>query len=569
MCTTMSQYDAQHNEYNNTVGSFTQDRAQDFYQNVINISESISSQYSLDVMSDITKILKVPQVREDYKQQLLGDVVQEGHFGDKYYDMLPSKMEQLFENTADEMVRESSVFQLSPVVGITLPVLKKNWLECHAKDIVMTEVPTKPIVKAQFERKFLKDRDGNKYYIPEVFYNDKYKEIMAQGMGKPIEGSFYPVPTMDLGILELSGGTMQTRDTLGFDFHIRAVKIKTKKTDGTEQIKVIDGLEIKPNTAADNSFMARVTAENEDGTKVEDIISGQVDQYAGKVSVSVSGGKITEVQFGGHLSNENNVQSIDLDRERKTMEWIIPEQTRINTGVTIERVKDFRALLNIDLVSEFIGDITTTLTQYEDSTILDYLDKQLQQWKGKKELPFGYSDGFVESYEFSLTPVTNAYNTQSMYISTELPFRLNRELVALKNKLKTEEIMFVIYANPEHITLLQDNIKWIINDDTKIGGIQLEYKFGVVTGIQDRAHVVSSLKVPKDVGFRIVAYPTSKNNITFKHYKYSFNIENSYKNPMTPLTPNIMGTSRFLTTHVLPVQGEFLLTNSDFGRKTT
>lgn len=553
------------NEYNNTVGAFSIDRAQDFYQDVIGLHESFSNTYGVDTMSDMTKILSLGNLREDYKNQLIGDIMQES-FGDSYYDLMPQKMEQLFENTATELVRESGVMALSPIVGVTLPVLKKNWLECHAKDIVMTEVPTKPIVKAAYERKFLKDRDGKKHYIPEIFYNDKYKEVMDLGRGKAIVATFFAVPAMDIDVLTLSGGSLQTRDQLAMDFHIKAVKIKTTGSAG-EEIKTVEGLEIKPNAAAGNSFTYRVIADNHDGSKSEDLITGQVDFYSGKVSVGTTAGKITEVQFGGHLSNENNVQSLELDRERELMEWIIPDNVRINTGVTIERVKDFRALLNVDLVSEFIGDITTTLTQYEDSQVLDYLDTQLKNWKGKKQLPFGYADGFVESYEFNLVPVANAFNTQSSYISTELPFRLTRQINALKNKLKTEEIMFVMYGNPEHITLIQDKVKWIIDDDTKIGGIQLEYKFGVMTGVKDRVHVVSSLKVPKNAGLRIVAYPTSKNNITFKHYKYSFNIENSYRNPFTPLVPNIMGTSRFLTTHVLPVQGDFTFTNDDFGRK--
>ena len=76
---------------------------------------------------------------------------------------------------------------------------------------------------------------------------------------------------------------------------------------------------------------------------------------------------------------------------------------------------------------------------------------------------------------------------------------------------------------------------------------------------------MSSLKVDKKKGLRVVAYPTTKDTITFKHYKYSLNIENVYRNPLTPSVPNVMGTSRYLTTEVLPIQGQLELTNNGFG----
>jgi hypothetical protein len=436
----------------------------------------------------------------------------------------------------------------------------------------MTEVPSKPIVKVAFERKFLKDKSGNKHYIPEIFYNEDYKQILDLSKGKHISDAWYPttgnLPMQDLNILQLSGGTMETRDSLAYDFAIQAVQIATKKADGTDEVTTVSGLNIQPDLASNGSFTYRVKAVGGDGETVEDILTGQVDTYYGKVSVASTAGKILKVQFGGHLSNENNLETVELDRERETREWKIPDGQRINTGLTIEKIKDYKALFNIDVTTEVISDISTVLTQFEDSDIMSFMDKSLNTWRGRKDLPFGYSDGFVESYEFSAQPPSNVFVTTSAWIQTELKFNLNREIDSLKEKLKTQDIMFVVYGNPANITLIQDDVKWIIDEDTKIGGIQLDYRFGVMTSNKNRIHVVSSMKVGREKGIRIVAFPLSKEVITFKHLKYSLNIENVYRNPFTPLTPNVMGTSRYLTTEVLPVQGEFVITNNGFGRTT-
>lgn len=558
------------------IGSFVGDKQVDFKNGVKSLFEGFRGAYSIDAVDDLVKVLKVDALKEDYKQRLLGDVLEES-FDDPYYALIPQKLEQLFENSALEIVREASaVGQLSPIVGISLPILKKNFLECHSKDIVMTEVPSKPIVKVAFERKFLKDKTGNKYYIPDIFYNDSYKEVLAMAKGKTISDAWYPVrdtdvtaslPIQDLPIMSLSGGTMEARDQLAYDFCIEALRIEVPNADGSGVVlKDFDGYNIQPDMGSHNSFTFRVKVNGDNGAVVEDIVTGMVDLYAGKVSVASTAGKIKQVKFGGHLSNENNLETVELDRERETREWKIPDGQRINTGLTIEKIKDYKALFDIDVTTDIIADMSTTLTQFEDSYILDFLDDSLNKWKDKKDLPFGYTDGFVESANFSCTPPSNVFVTPSQWISTELKYYLNRHIDQLKVKLRTVDIMFVVYGHPNNITLIQDDVKWVIDEDTKIGGIQLDYAFGVMTTNKNRIHVVSSLKVPQDKGLRVVAYPVSKETITFKHYKYSLNIENIYRNPFTPLTPNVMGTSRYLMSEVLPVQGQFTLQNNTWGR---
>jgi hypothetical protein len=563
----------------NVVGSFVTDREHDFKASIKAVLEGFRNATQTDPIEDIAKILKIDSLTEDYKNRLIGDVLTESAIkDDPYLSLMPEKLEQLFENTRLEILRESSVGQLAPIVGISLPVLKKNYLQCHSKDIVMTEVPAKPIVKVSFERRFLKDKNGNRYYIPEIFYDDSYKNVLGEMRGKPISNKWYPevgsLPFQDLDLLTESGGSMQMRDSLGLDFVIDAVQIEVMGPAATPTpvLKTIEGLNIVPDTGVNGgagigSFSYRINTEDEQGNPVSDVIVGQISFYDGKVSVASTGGKIKKVRFGGHLSNQNNVNTVDLDRERENLTWQIPDGYRLNTGLTIEKIKDYKALFNTDITTEIIADISTVLTQLEDSTILDFLDSSLAKWKTKKNLPFGYTDGFVESYRFSATPPANIFVTVSQWIGSELKYFLNREIDQLKTKLRTEDIMFVVYGHPNNITLIQDDVRWVIDEDTKIGGIQLDYKFGVMTANKNRVHVVSTLKVPKSKGIRIVAYPLSKEVITFKHYKYSLNIENVYRNPFTPLTPNVMGVSRYLTTEVLPVQGEFIIYNDDFGRQ--
>lgn len=562
----------ENNEAYRTVGSFVQDKNKDFKNGCVNLFESFKDAYSTDAATDIVKILRMPTLKECYKDKLLGDVM-ESTFEDKYYAGLAPKLEQLFENTALDIVKESNLGQIAPIVGLTLPILKKNFIECHAKDIVMTEVPTKNIIRVAFERKFLKDKAGKPHYIPDIFYNDEYKTILDASQGKKIDDSFYPtdvsatLPIQDLPILNLSGGSLEARDSLAYSFSIEAVKMEVLSANGTDkEIIEITGLEIKPDMTT-GSFSSRIKGYGKDSatTAVFDVITGQVNFYDGTVSVASTGGAIKKVKFGGRLSNENNMNTSELDRERTIREWQIPDGLRINTGLTVERIKDYNVLANIDITADVISDMSQVMTQFEDSAILDFLNESYNKWLGKTDLPFGYTGGFVRKSVFSCTPPTNKYVTDSQWINTELKFYLNRLIDDMKQILKNQDMMFVVYGNPANVTLIQDDVKWIINEDSNVGGVQLEYKFGVITNNQNRIHVVSTMKAPKDLGLRIIAYPTSNEVITFKHYKYSLNIENAYRNPYTPLSPNIMGTSRYKTVELLPVQGKFELTNNSFG----
>lgn len=546
------------------IGSFAKSKNEDWKNGINSLMEGFKTQFGLDPLNNIRDILENDVLCEQYKEALLGDVF-EADFNDEYLNLMPEKLDQLFENTKDEIITENyGVGQMSPIVGYTLPILKKNYIECHGKDIVMTEVPSKPVIKIAFERKFLKDKAGKKYYIPEIFYDESYKEVSEKAKGKKVSDKWYPetgtLPMQDLAIMNESGGTLETRDQLAHDFCIQAIKMEV---DGKEVIK--NGLDIKPDYSSNNNITYRCKHVKESGDVVEEVLTGTVDYYHGTITVATSGSLIKQVQFGGHLSNQNNNETIELDRERETVTWHIGEGERINTALTIEKIKDMKSLLGIDVTPEAIADMSSTLTQFEDAHIMSYLKNSLDIWKDKTDLPFGYTGGFVETATFNCVPGSTLAVTQSEYIESELKFRFNRLLSELKDKLKTTDLMFVVYGHPTIIELFNASVDWKFDEGSKVGGLVLDYKFGVVTESGTRIHVVSSLKVPKEAGIRIVAYPTTDEQLTFKHFKYSFNIENMYRNPLTPLTPNIMGTHRYLTESLLPVQGQMLLIGNDFG----
>lgn len=561
-----------------TVGAFYQSQQSDMLQTMEALTESFS-QASLDPVGDIRKIAASPHLSEQYKDVLFSDLTTESAgvgsgfdsplHTDDYMSLLPSKLNQLADNTLSDVLESTVGVEMSPIVGFSLPILKKSFLRCNAKDVMLTEVPKEPIIRVAFERKFLKNHEGEKFYIPDIFYAKEdsmgeYDKVMAQSRGEAITDQEYNLPLPDgrADVLTDSGGSVAQRDRLAANFAVIKVVFEIASKEYP-----LENLQIQPEHSSQGMINSELSVVADDGNTYTDMIVGKLDTERGVVSLACTAGLIKKVKFGGNLSNVNNLRGLELDRERIGKTWMIDEGNRFNTGFTEERIRDTKALIDMSVTAETISEMAETMNQAEDSDMFRFLEQSLIKWTEPDMLPYGYDRGFVEHATFSMLPATNVYLPVSQW-SHDIKWYLNRQFDELKEKLNTPDIMFVVFANPGIVSLFSDSINWVTSKNSRVGGIELDYQYGVMTGTGTRVHVVSSLKVPRNVGVRTVAYPTNENHITFKHYKYSTFVTNQYRNPITPSILNIMGTSRYLTSELLPVQGRMEITNADFGRTT-
>lgn len=561
-----------------TVGGFYHDSNRNYNDALTQTLESMQQTFNLSPIHHLSNILQNRSQKAQYKEKLMESYVNNLPH-DQYYQLHADKLDQLFENTASDLLVENSVAQLSPVVGLSLPVLAKSYAESVSKDIVMTEVSPQPIVKKQFERKFLVDRMGKKYYYPEIFYNDDWKKVQATAKGKAMPDKFYPdatdklfeKPLFGFNLLGEAGGTIDKGDSFSYDLCIRAVKMNVKDSSGSGTVLKEVPCDVRARVDEDHIAHAKVTGygEDSDKTPTTDELVFIVDWQQGLVSVSCLGGKIEKVQFGGHLSNQLNIETMSVDKERQGFVWNMEEGVRLNTGVTIERIKDTKALVGTDHVAEVVSEMSSLITQLEDNDVLDQLKQSFEHWKGvdTRALPLGYDAKYVMETKFNCVPPVNSYKTTTEHVSAELPFLVTRFINDLKNILKETDLMFVMHGHPACLDLVTMDIDWIIsnNSEKQMGGLALGYKFGITTNNGTQIHVVSTLKEKKEDGITLTAYALSDTVFTFKNWKYSMNIENTYRNPLAPNIPNIMATSRYKFASLQAVQGRIKLENNGYG----
>ena len=572
------------------IGSFESPVDDDFKQTIRAAFEHFSNGLQINPNMNMATILTTEGLYKDYKDQLFGDVLTAestssfDHYAggnDEYTSMNAQKLEQLIENSRQVMVTEAStVGQLSPIVTVTMPLLKKEYILNQFKDMVHNLVSPVPIIKYGYERRFLKDAAGNKKYFPECFYDGSYAEFTDQTVGKKISNKWYPetgsLPLVDLNMLEESGGSLSKRDALSYDFGIDGIKVTVPSDAGEGGVEevTVTGLDIRPDYAQATFFkdieIPSKKAAITDPTVIH--IYGTVDFYAGIVNVSVSPNDSTidvtkiKVRFGGHLSNSNNDAVIELDKERKNRQFTIAEKERFNTGLTIEKIRDEKALANIDVTVELISDMSDVCAQTADSNIQRYLEDSFVQTKAVESTrvfqPMGYNFIFADEFEFSLEAPGPYQIPEADWRSKQLRFYFERVLAYLKTKLRDERIMFAVSANTFVLELLSatdSGIKWIMDSNASVGGVKLDYKFGVTTVNGTRVQFIATQKEEIQKGFRITVIPLTDTIITYRQYTYAFNIETSYRNAITPNIPNVMAVSRYENVCVLPIQSNFYI----------
>lgn len=523
---------------------------------------------SINPKIDINKMIHSSAIMNTYKDGLL-----EGLRNDAANDesghvrAICEQVEQLWENCKEDFIQESTrVGNLLPYKAVDFPILVKQHVKSAAKDIMQTEVVDSPLIKKHFEKTWVVDyRTGNRWEYPKCFFNDEYKEIFKAGKGLPIQNTPVAVPMFQKDIItELTDGGNPARDRITSNLKI----VKAIGTDGKEY-----PMNMYINMSTRQWQGGEVKVKNEDGkVELKDNLTGAVDFTSGLVSVSTSSGFIASVVFDGYLSNELNERYVGFDYSREELQFAIEDGFRMDVPYSLEELEDAKALLNLDLYKKTYDNLGEIQTQMEDSGVLDYLDTEFEKWKAVTDIDTLEMVPFVKEAQFDCDHTKVAGVIQAEYIDKMLKFTIDRLLVDIADDAKLEDITFVIYGNPRYISLLGGNVTWVLRAGDTLGGIKLNYSYGVMTTGNVKVTVVSTNKINAKThkGLRIVPFPLNPEQFTHKHYKYSSHIlttQNSgYKAADRPggSMTNLMAVNRNTTVSIQGIQADLGFKNIDF-----
>lgn len=525
------------------------------------------------------QIMSSPTARGQFLDAVMESITTSPIFTDpncmnsRFYDNYADRLRQLEENSMTRAAVESIVTGYSPIVAYNPFFIKKQWISTVFKDILMTEVPPTPLINYAVEKRYLRTMDGAEYQIPDVFYDPNItRSLRAACTGASIKEE--PIELNKLRSLSLIDPE-----------YIPGVVKNDPAVELTQDICICsvtlnDGTVVPCNIRTDATHntwnQGQITYKRTDGRGnitevITDTLFGAVDFVKGTVTVVSEENNVKAVTLRGKIANRWNDRSITTVRRVEPLQYTMPESgERINAPITLEDAAHALALQDLDIVADNVDVMGRTLAEFEDFEIRDFLDTsyEAQANAGSMATSFMDQNTLIVKGNFDALPYEGFTNNITDWMKDSREY-FERVLAGLKTKLKTDDAVVICYAHPNLVRFLQNGINWVFTDETQISGMKISYNFGIYTGSQDRVHVITSLYCPEDSGLHFVVIPTTNELITYKHFKYNAVIDRNYRDPVHPLTPNVMVTQSTLTIEVLPVQGRMTIANRDANSPTT
>ena len=543
----------------------------------------------VNLATDLYTILTSPAKAQQFNDVVLESVVSSEGLtnadasSDPFYGNYADRLSQLMTNSNNDIVRESVMTGYSPIVSYAPFFLKKQWIACVWKDVLMTEVPNNPIINYQFQKRYIKDMDGNRYEIPDVYYDQEtMKKLLSEATGVALKENLQislpmnhinlvdPTRNADSSITYLEDGfvTRDLSNALTQDIAIIAVTLKDSKNKEHE-VPTNIRIDITTHNFVKGKVSYVVKDESGEPTEtLEDEIIGNVDFDESAITVMAVHGKATKIRLRGKTANRFNHRSLDVERRVEQLQYVMPESgPRLNSAVTIEEAADAIALGNIDMFADNADTMGNVLAYMEDLEIKSFMDTSYQAQadaaaaglKGPHNFPQdNHFDSLIVEGRFNTLPFGGYGSNVTSWMQDSKEY-FERVLEQLKYKLQTSQCIVNCVCHPSLVRYLKADVRWVFTGETNVSGMKLQYEFGITTVAGDRVHIITSRYMDPNEGIRFVVIPTTSDLITFKHLKYAVTVDRGYRHPLEPLVPNMMATQRTLTFEVIPVQGKLFI----------
>lgn len=574
-----------------TVGGFANGASKNSFDSIFTEAYNNMMQKNLDLMVDVNELIRNKKLLGMFKDSLIGELKTECAEMNASEDPsvygthanLYQQVSDMFDNCCEDFVKESTrIGQLLPIKAIDFPIVVKQALKLTANDVIQTEVTRTPVIKKHLEQTYVYDSNDKtkRWRWPQCMFTDEFKEVFRAGKGLPIKDT--PVEISDIknfDIVEnLTDAPVPDREDITIDIQI----VKAIVTDAAGvDIEVPLNPPMKVNLSDNTWLGGKIDKVVKDSTGAElvinDLIMGVIDFRTHLTSLATVNGQVKKVVFGGYLSNEYNERSVAFDYVREERTWNIEDGTRVDVPYSLEELEDHKALMDIDLYKKTYNNLADYLIQMEDSDIFAWLDDMYEQYDG---IEISQSDmlgfeGFVTNRIFDCDSTSITTALPSEYIEKMLKFTIDGLITDIADNAKLEDMTFVLYGNPRYIRLLNSYVNWVTRPGSTSNGVKLDYSYGIMTSGDVKVQVVSTKKVNAiydkenklHKGLRLIPFPLSKEQFTFKHYKYTTHIltaqNSAYRAADRPggSMTNIMGVSRYTNAAIQGIQARVDIAN--------
>ena len=290
-----------------------------FKAEVKGIFESYAGQ-GVDLTSDLPQIIARANDRREFEDQIMESFASDPMFNDSrishdvFYGNYAERFGLLLDNSLTSVAIESVTQGYHPIVAYNPFFLKKQWVACIFKDVLMTEVPNSPVINLAFERRYIKTMSGEKYEMPDVFYDDeKMATLSEESQGIPMDATkeiALPLKNEDLLVADYFpaiGAIVDRAEMLNQSLEIAEVHFAT--ADKWIPVHITAD-------ATTHAFPPKVISDGR-ATPETDTLVGNVDFEGGRVTIVSTADKIDKIKMNGKLSNRWNERGLTVIRENE------------------------------------------------------------------------------------------------------------------------------------------------------------------------------------------------------------------------------------------------------------
>ena len=561
-------------------GSYTRDPMSGYTQSFINLAQNILTESSIDIFEQPKTLLRRPAERETLKQffceNFMDQDTRDPFVNDPgYLEDQQAMMEQQFENDANAILEHASMADYNPVIGMTFPVHKNILMNMvFDKGAIQKVVAEGPKFTMTMERRLLVDTKGNEIDM----YLNQDKMTAAIDESNPVYDIELTLPEMGgTDILKRCGGTKQ--DDLSIKTHISAIQIEKMYIAEGDIMPDADGF-IRKNgkvaTAADagevqnvwfptnikfapgyNQYERTFTApvelfirkDADTVEKINDTLSGTMDKNV--FNIFSAAGKITKVMLSAELDTANHMMdtcTVKWDTDTRLIE--IPNAIPLSVTISPEEIKDLAALYQVNQLTKIMSMLKTTLANYKDDKIKQYLDDSYNRLDDRSR---GYMEfDYAPPTGYALDPLTWRH---SMFFDA-----FDTEITRMLQVLNDPNMVITIFGDPDLIRKITP-VEYSYTTPNSIGAVDLDYKRTVVTSDKRIYQFIGSDKLRWNDTLIVLLMPHNTNRVTYRIYDYQMYVSNEIRNAANPTLPAVTAFERFLIDEYQPVQSRIKILN--------
>ena len=568
--------------------SYYKDPLTNYAQSFREFAKNILNESGLNLLEEPKKVLRNDCTREALKefftQNFLDECSTDPFMNDPaYVQDQQLMMEQQFDNDVEAVYEHADMADYNPVIGLAFPIHKNILMNMvFDKGAIQKVVAEGPKFTISMETRILVDTEGNEIDM----YLEQNKMTPAIDKSNPVHDIDLTLPEMgETDVLAQCGGTKL--DSLSIKTYISAIMIE-KCYIAEGDIKPDENNVIRPNgpiaTADDvgektdvwfpvdirfapgynqyertfNTPIEMVVRKDATTNEViKDTLAGTMDKN--KFTVICGAGKVKKVRLSAELDTSNHMLDTCTVKWRVDTTLVeIPNAIPLSVTISPEEIKDLAALYQVDQLTKIMSLLKTTLANYKDDKILQFLEND---YETMPERCRGYGEfDYAPPTGYALDPLTWRHSMFFDFFDTEV----TRMLQVLNDP----NMVVTIFGDPDLVRKITPP-EYTYQAPSSIGPVDLDYTRTIKTSDKRIYQYIGSDKMRWRDDFIVLLTPRNSNRITYRIYDYQLYVSNEIRNAANPALPAVTCFERFKLQSYQAVQYRVKILNRNGMRPAT